>query len=87
MVEERIAGLYEWAVRLASRAALAGRPRLFAAATRAGEELLLLRHDLEAWEPGECFDPVEFGVRLRRIEGVLRGVEVELRRSSCQVPA
>lgn len=74
-----IEGLYRMAVGLQSQAALAGDVRAFTLAGGVVDELLLLRGDLEAWREGECFDPVEFRSRLRRLERQLATIEARLR--------
>ncbi len=74
-----IEGLYRRAVSLQADAALQGDVRAFTLAGDVVDELLLLRGDLEAWE-GECFDPVEFRSRLRRLERQLKQLEAGLAR-------
>ena len=76
-VASRIEELYRRAVRLQADAAVAGDVRAFARVGDVVDELLILRGDLELWE-GECFDPHEFHVRLRRLERQLAAVEARL---------
>ena len=78
-VASRINRLYNRAVRLQADAALAGDTRAFARAADVADELLLLRGDLEQWEEGECFDPIEFRSRLRRLERQLATIEARLK--------
>ncbi len=76
-IASRIDVLYRRAVKLQADAAVAGDVRAFARAGDVADELLLLRGDLEVWE-GECFDPIEFMSKLRRLEGQLAAVEARL---------
>ncbi len=77
-IASRINRLYNRAVRLQADAAVIGDVKAFSRAADVVDELLLLRGDLEQWEEGECFDPVEFHSRLRRLERQLAAVEARL---------